>query len=231
MKNNRYLIEKKKRRYLGILIAVFAVIAFLGYALDKEKEPLRVAFDTQGGGVIFDHKVHRSLEDTQCQECHHNYNQAEDGNYIMDCRRCHYNREYIKMLSSDDPIHKRLIGMNCITCHQKDSVNCNFCHNAENFSSPKEPEKVKFDTEVGPVEFDHSIHASEDGFGLECDSCHHGYNPENKEGFAFNCRRCHYNTKYNDLCKGDDMHVLCIGISCINCHSDGAENCEMCHKE
>ena len=231
MKNNRSVIEKKKRQYLGIVVVVFAIIAILGYALEKKAEPMRVAFDTQGGGVIFNHKVHTTLKNTQCQECHHNFEEAKKDESLLDCRRCHYNREYVETLTTDEPLHKRLIGKNCTGCHKEGSVTCEFCHNAENFSQPQIPDKVEFVTDAGKVQFDHLTHASEDGYGLGCDSCHHGYKPENKKTFPWNCRRCHYNKKYKDLCEDEDTHVVCIGKSCLDCHSDGAEKCEICHKE
>ena len=72
MKSNRYFTPKRKKQYLGMLIAALVIIAILGYAFEKKKEPIRVTFDTKGGGVIFDHRLHTSLEGSQCQGCHHN---------------------------------------------------------------------------------------------------------------------------------------------------------------
>jgi hypothetical protein len=230
MNNNKMVSERKRKLFLGAVVVVLAIIAIVGYAFEKKKEPLRVAFATQGGGVIFDHKVHVSLKNTHCSECHHNYAEGEKGPMAMNCRACHYSKEYRELVDTES-IHKRLIGKNCIGCHEQDSVNCVFCHNAENFSPVKKPEKVEFYTDGGPVVFDHSAHASAEGYGLECDSCHHDYKPGNKNSFPLNCRRCHYNKKYATICEKEDTHTRCIAKNCLVCHSDFADACEKCHKE
>lgn len=225
MKKGQFLTENKKKIYLGVVTAVLVIIAILGYAFEKKAEPLRTAFDTAGGGVIFDHKMHASLKDTQCSECHHN-----DDENARSCRECHYSSEF-KEACEDEAVHKRCIGKNCMSCHTESSVNCEFCHNAENFKRPQAPKTVKFETDGGPVIFDHFTHASADGYELECESCHHGYTEENKKSLPMNCRRCHYNKKYEPICENADTHARCIGKNCLNCHEDGADDCTICHKE
>ncbi|UCH95765.1 MAG: hypothetical protein JSV88_02670 [Candidatus Aminicenantes bacterium] len=221
----KQITEGMKKTYLLVLVAVFVVIAILGYAFEPKEEPKRVAFDTKGGGVIFDHQVHVSLENVLCKECHHNFDDAED-NYSANCRGCHSREQ-----CDDEAIHKKCIGRNCTGCHLEGSVNCNFCHNAEIFVSTKPPAKIEFDTDGGGVVFDHLTHASPDGYDLACDTCHHGYKPENKKSFPMNCRRCHYNTKYETICEDEETHARCVGKNCVDCHTDGAEDCEICHKE
>jgi hypothetical protein len=81
------------------------------------------------------------------------------------------------------------------------------------------------------VEFNHFTHASPDEYDLACDECHHGYERGKNLKFMMNCRQCHYNTFHASLCEDDDMHVRCIGRNCINCHSDGVDDCQICHKE
>lgn len=224
MDNVEQLTEARKKRYLLMLVAVFVIIAIVGYGFEQKKEPKRVAFDTQGGGVIFDHLLHVSLKNTQCQECHHNYEAGKD-KFAARCRECHFKKE-----CEDEAIHKKCIGRNCTSCHAEGSVNCEFCHNAENFVPAPPPGKMEFETDGGRVFFDHSTHASPDGYDLACDTCHHGYKPENKN-YPMNCRRCHYNTKYETICENEETHVRCVGKNCVDCHSDGAEDCEICHKE
>ena len=230
MKRPRYFTEKRKKQYLGVLVAVLVIIAILGYAFEQKKEPIRVTFDTQGGGVIFDHRLHTSLENAQCQGCHHNSAGGESETAAMNCRECHYSEKY-GQACVDNPIHKRCIAKNCDACHVTGSVTCTFCHNAENFAPVQEPKTVEFETSIGRVVFDHSAHASADGIGLECDTCHHGYSAGKKNSFPMNCRRCHYNKQYKGLCENEETHTVCIGKNCMDCHSDGAENCEICHKE
>ena len=225
MNNGTHLTDNTKKRYLGMVIVALIIIAILGYALEKKKEPVRVAFDTKAGGVIFDHRMHASLKNTNCSECHHN-----DEENARNCRECHYSNEF-KEACQDEAIHKRCIGKNCASCHAKGTVNCDFCHNAENFKIAKAPKTVEFDTDGGKVVFDHFTHASADGYDLACDTCHHGYKKENKKDFPMSCRRCHYNTKYKSICEKQETHARCIGKNCVDCHEDGSENCEICHKE
>ena len=223
--------KDRKKVFVVMVTFVFVVVAILGYALEPKKEPLRVAFDTKGGGVIFDHQMHATLDNTKCQGCHHNADEGENDFAAMNCRGCHYSEEY-KEACEENPIHKRCIAKNCDSCHVKDSVTtCKFCHNSENFEPIPEPKTVEFDTEGGRVVFDHFKHASADGYEVECETCHHGFKPENKKAFPMNCRRCHYNKNYNSVCEKQETHVRCIGKNCMDCHEDGAEDCEICHKE
>jgi|GEM_PF-1053166 len=237
MVNVKYLSEDRKKIFLSVVVIVLVIIAFLGYTFDKEKEPLRVAFDTKGGGVIFDHQKHTSLKDIQCSECHHNYEKGKrtSSSSTMRCRDCHYNKSSeFKEICKDENIHKRCIGKNCASCHIENSVDCDFCHNAEAFIKKSEPQKVEFNTDGGLVIFDHAAHASSDGYDVACDTCHHGYNgdkPDTKNSFPMSCRRCHYNKKYESICENEDTHVRCIGKNCVDCHTDGSEDCEICHKQ
>ncbi len=146
----------------------------------------------------------------------------------MNCRACHYDQEYAE-ICEDESIHKRCIGKNCIDCHVKGSVSCEFCHNAENFKKIEQPKLVNFETDAGLVKFDHFKHASPDEYDLECSECHHEIG--GKEPYSMNCRQCHYNTKYAKICEDEDSHVRCVGKNCVDCHSEGTENCEICHKE
>jgi len=229
MDDIKMVTERKKELFLGAVVVVLAIIAILGYAFEGKEEPRRVAFATKGGGVIFDHNIHVSLGNMACSECHHNYKEGETDAAAMNCRVCHYSRKVD--ISTEEAIHKRLIGKSCTGCHAQGSVNCDFCHNAENFAPLKAPEKVAFDTEGGKVVFDHLAHASADGYDLGCDSCHHGYKSEKKKSFPMNCRRCHYNIKYSPICEKEETHTRCIAKNCLDCHSDDAEDCEKCHKE
>ena len=91
MNSSKYFSEKKKKLYYAVLIALLVIVAFLGYAFEKKKVPVRVSFATKGGGVLFDHQLHVSLKDSKCVECHHNYEEGEkDASFSdMKCRACH----------------------------------------------------------------------------------------------------------------------------------------------
>lgn len=223
-------LTKKRDIFIVFFVAVLAVIAIWGFALEKKKEPIRVSFHTKGGGVIFDHRLHTSLKDTLCEECHHNHSSEQKESVEMNCRRCHYQKEF-QDLCQDESIHKRCIGKNCLQCHVQGSVSCEFCHNAAHFEEIQEPPQVVFKTDGGPVVFNHLDHASPDGYDIECQTCHHGYTAGNAKTFPMNCRRCHYNVKYEMICENADVHMRCVGNNCIQCHSDGLDDCTICHKE
>ena len=63
---------KTKPLFFGLLIVILVIIALWGFVFEKQKEPIRVAFSTKGGGVIFDHKYHTSIKNSQCQDAQGN---------------------------------------------------------------------------------------------------------------------------------------------------------------
>ncbi len=225
MENNNGFNFADKRNYILLATAILLIIAIWGYAFEKQTEPVRVAFETKGGAVLFDHMAHTAL-DIECSECHHDYSPEDQTE--MNCRSCHYSRENTN-LCPDASVHKRCIGENCSSCHISGSVECGFCHNVNNFKAIPEPELVEFDVPMGLVEFNHSLHASPEELDLGCEFCHHRYNPEESIP-AVSCRRCHYNTKYESLCEDNDIHLNCIGATCVECHTDGEDDCSICHQ-
>jgi len=222
--------NNKIKLIFGITLPLLVIIAILGFVFESKSKPIRVSFDTKGGGVIFNHQLHVELKDSKCQECHHNTKPDQDEPAEMNCRNCHYSRDLLKTCETES-IHKRCIGKNCTDCHTEGSVNCEFCHNAENITKVIEPKEVKFDTDGGLVIFDHFKHASPDEYDLSCDECHHGFTAEKTKTFPMNCRRCHYNTKYTPICENADTHMRCIGKKCLDCHTEGTEECGLCHKD
>lgn len=224
------VLTKRKEIVFGAVILILVILALWGFVFEKQREPLRVAFDTKGGGVVFDHLYHTSLKDMTCQECHHNYKSGDQDSDQMNCRDCHYRKDHIGMCE-DEAIHKKCIGKNCLDCHVQGSVGCEFCHNADHFETVAEPKEITFETDGGPVVFNHFSHASPDEYDIECQTCHHGYQRKKPGVFPMNCRRCHYNTKYTQICEDADIHMRCIGKNCIECHSDGVDDCTLCHEE
>lgn len=220
---------KKEQWFASALVLLLVVVAIIGYSIKPAGAPLRVAFATDGGGVIFDHQMHAGLKDTKCSECHHNYDDNDKSSRPASCRDCHYTKEYAE-ICRDEPLHKRCIGKQCASCHVSGTVGCTFCHNAEHFVKPLPPEEVTFETDGGTVVFNHTLHATADGAELDCAECHHGYDPKKPFNISMNCRQCHYNTKYNTICEDQETHVRCIGKNCLDCHTDGADDCEICHK-
>ena len=91
--------------------------------------PDRVKFDTDGGLVAFNHKIHISEDVGEpCLACHHEFKGGE-GMEAMSrekaCRACHYKLED-KIPEGEDDNHVRYIGMNCAKCHDADD--CSQCH-------------------------------------------------------------------------------------------------------
>lgn len=120
--------QKTNKLELGI-IAVLAVISIIGYSMKSSGSPIRVLFKTNGGPVVFDHKVHEEDAGIECSICHHELDTDEK---IMNCRQCHnaVSEDY-GSICEDRPIHKQCIGANCIDCHNKegmDTTDCKSCH-------------------------------------------------------------------------------------------------------
>ncbi len=232
MKLISFFTGVRKEYILALVLTILIAFSLVGYLFEGYHVPLKVAFNTNGGGIIFNHRLHTEIDSMTCVECHHNYDESKKGSFsdVFNCRSCHYssgNQDICK----DEPIHKHCIGKNCINCHIKESVNCEFCHNARKFKTAEEPKEVIFETDGGKVVFMHKEHSSKDGYEIDCKTCHHNYQPDSKKEYSMNCRQCHYNSKYKSLCEKEETHIRCIGKQCMECHTDGEENCEICHKE
>ena len=91
--------------------------------------PDSVKFETDGGDVNFDHKLHISKDaDTTCNDCHHEFKDGKGMEGLKrekNCRTCHYKlADYIP--EHDNENHGRYIGVNCAGCHEADD--CDMCH-------------------------------------------------------------------------------------------------------
>ena len=91
--------------------------------------PGTVQFDTDGGLVTFNHKLHLSEDVGEpCLACHHEFKGGEtmkDLSREKNCRTCHYELAE-KIPESEDDNHARYIGINCAKCH--DAEECSQCH-------------------------------------------------------------------------------------------------------
>jgi hypothetical protein len=231
------MFNRKEKVLALTVLVVFALVGLGGYSLSQTPAaPKKVWFETKGGHVIFDHAYHLTL--AECQDCHHEYDPKQQRGTEMNCRSCHYFGE-ARDSKSDDPTHPHFIGANCVECHKavKMDITCDTCHIRPGYAfeeasrvMPPIPEKVSFETDNGPVLFDHKNHVSKD-ISPSCVYCHH----ECKGGKVMkgmpcekNCRSCHYNRAYNIPKNKDENHQRHIGASCAECHD--AEKCELCHK-
>ncbi|MFH1242396.1 MAG: cytochrome c3 family protein [Pseudomonadota bacterium] len=91
--------------------------------------PDTVKFNTDGGLVTFNHKVHMGEDVGEpCLACHHEFKGGEAMKGMSmekNCRACHY-KLADKIPEGKDDNHVRYIGMNCARCH--DGKDCSLCH-------------------------------------------------------------------------------------------------------
>jgi len=98
-----------------------------------------------------------------------------------------------------------------------------------------EPLRVLFKTKGGPVIFSHKAHYP-DGYGYECEKCHHNRAEDSGLSSEPRCRTCHNadNEDYADICEDDSTHKQCVGKNCVTCHIEEAgmekNDCGYCHK-
>jgi len=94
------------------------------------------------------------------------------------------------------------------------------CYAAFPVTWTEEPVRIMFKSSAGDVLFAHKEHLSDDGYGLECDSCHH----EDADDPGL-CSNCH--DEEADVSRSDAFHGQCKG-----CHEEeqaGPVQCSECH--
>ena len=96
---------------------------------------------------------------------------------------------------------------------------------------PENPVNIMLPNSGGPVLFTHKQHYDENEEAIDCELCHHNFDPEEQPPSEMNCRVCHYNDAEvaEEICIDDETHPRCIGMQCNECH-DG-EECSFCHRE
>ncbi len=96
--------------------------------------------------------------------------------------------------------------------------------------APQEPLRMMFNVTAGKVLFDHKTHASEFGYGLSCEDCHHELlDGDSEEAQA--CGECHDPDEGDEEVpkRADAFHQQCAG-----CHEDYEagpveKECTLCH--
>ena len=133
---------------LAIILLVAGLFCYAAFPVTPPEKPVRLAFQTKAGKVVFDHKAH--LSDTgyglNCGDCHHHTGEGEaetetHGNcgicharpekmagVSQTCNECHDPEDYDieEMLARTDSLHAQ-----CISCHKdfgKGPVDCAACH-------------------------------------------------------------------------------------------------------
>ena len=96
------------------------------------------------------------------------------------------------------------------------------CYAGFSQEPPEEPVRLMMKTTAGSILFDHKTHASDDGYGVACDDCHH---EEQDDTMSCSGEDCH--GPEADVSRGDALHTNCKG-----CHEDGGAGpveCAACH--
>ncbi len=115
--------------YVGTaILLLLAVVSYAAFPSRPSQPPLRIAFQSVAGKVMFDHGRHR-LEagyGLACGDCHHTLS-PDEYNQAGSCTECHPVEE------GDDQMPKRsdAIHQQCIDCHREygaGPVECTQCH-------------------------------------------------------------------------------------------------------
>ena len=137
--------ELKLAGAVAICLLVIGVISYAAFPLKAPDEPLRLMYTVAAGNVLFNHKVHATVEGygLDCFECHHH--PPEDESALVACGGCHLppaeeeevnetclechdesDFEDTEMITRGDALH-----LQCINCHQDfeaGPVECTGCH-------------------------------------------------------------------------------------------------------
>ena len=94
------------------------------------------------------------------------------------------------------------------------------------------PLRVWFKTKGGDVVYPHESHVRD--YGLDtCTGCHHNIVPDSPPK-EWKCRTCHNSgSDLDNLCENRAPHQQCIGVKCVDCHTDmgrDEKECSMCHR-
>ena len=133
---------------LTLILLVAGLFCFAAFPVTPPERPVRLAYQTKAGKVIFDHKTHLSKTGygLDCGDCHHHTGEGEaeteDHGSCGDCHvkpveaqmvsqtcnECHDPEDYDleELTARADAFHSQ-----CITCHkdfEAGPVECAACH-------------------------------------------------------------------------------------------------------
>jgi hypothetical protein len=113
---------------LTIVLLAVAVVSYAAFPAKPPEKPLRIAFQSVAGRVIFDHDFHAADKGygLSCGECHHTLepDEYEDATSCSECHDPETGDEDVPKRS--DAIHKQ-----CIDCHTgygAGPIDCSQCH-------------------------------------------------------------------------------------------------------
>jgi hypothetical protein len=115
--------------YVGtVILLLLAVVSYAAFPNQTPKQPLRIAFQSVAGKVMFDHDGHLSAAGygIACGECHHTL-AADEYDQAGSCTECHVVEEGDEQMPNRaDALHQQ-----CIDCHREygaGPMDCAECH-------------------------------------------------------------------------------------------------------
>lgn len=245
-----------KKRYIPITItvAVFAVIAFVGYLRPETKPtvPVRILFDNSSNRVVFSHLLHNRAGNVRCLECHH-HNEGSGADPIA-CRLCHPAAFDENFIENHPGYFENKIS--CLQCHHMEFGVIAFDHEAHTESRDdctdchhgldREPEPQRCGS-CHPAAADKNILSIQDAAHDCCQQCHDEEFEDGPTGCLFchseknlntsqpvypDCRNCHPAKNYKDLIPET---TPAFHKRCMNCHRQNnkgpyeEDECFKCH--
>jgi hypothetical protein len=115
--------------YVGtVILLLLAVVSYAAFPNRAPKQPVRIAFQSVAGKVMFDHGRHHAETSYSlaCGECHHTL-APDEYDQAGSCTECHAPED------GDDRVPKRsdALHQQCIGCHQEygaGPIDCSECH-------------------------------------------------------------------------------------------------------
>ncbi len=126
-------MKRKTESYIGFYAAAIlfcvGVVCYAAFPKKNIERPVRIMFQTSGGGVLFSHDVHSDKENygLDCADCHPAYNRDE-AERPGSCTGCHNVENPDEgMLKRSDALHAL-----CRGCHEEGgqgpAERCTDCH-------------------------------------------------------------------------------------------------------
>ncbi len=118
--------EKTVAYYIAIILFLVGVICYAAFGQKPPEDPIRIYFIGTAGNILFDMKEHTSEDGytIDCTDCHHEWDEEEEGTKPEECGECHGEDEDIIKLA--DAAHEQ-----CIVCHEDSGggpIECSECH-------------------------------------------------------------------------------------------------------
>ncbi len=243
-----------QRRYLpiAVLTGILFVAALAGYLIPANSEgtPVRILLENKGGKVIFAHKTHVELQDSDCASCHHT---SGDEQMPPNCSSCHVKKFDDAFIAN----HQETIDDKyCQSCHHPTATMALFSHDkhAEDYAEDDcqachHDESIEPDpqacSECHEKETLKDIPSLKDANHGKCIDCHEDFYDEGTKG----CKNCHTREKPTKTfepqpcssCHDEPVEQLVPTTTtafhgqCMSCHEEqgagpfGDDACYQCH--